>query len=387
MPTYFVTGATGFIGRHLVERLLARDGERAVTTPLAEANPRARAPRLGGEAGAARRQRADPRGHRRPGRAVPRPRRGAARRAARERRPLLPPRRDLRHDRGRDRERAAQRRRDAARDRPRQRPRGGDLPPRLVDRRGRQLRGPLHRGHVRRGPEAALAVPPDEVRVGEARPRPRERGLARVPPVDRRRRLAHGRDGQDRRPVLLLQGDPEGAPRAARVVPAHRARGRLDQHRPGRLRRRRDRPHRARAGPRRPGVPPRQPAPAARRRRAQHVRPRRPRPADGDPRRQADDRHAAEGRPVLRDEAAGAEGHPAHAARRPRDPRHGDRAHGARPALRRPRRPARAARLGDRGPGARDLLEPSCGTSGSATSTPTCSRTARSAPRSTGARC
>ncbi|MEZ0293677.1 MAG: SDR family oxidoreductase [Solirubrobacteraceae bacterium] len=27
MPTYFVTGATGFIGRHLVERLLARDGE------------------------------------------------------------------------------------------------------------------------------------------------------------------------------------------------------------------------------------------------------------------------------------------------------------------------------------------------------------------------
>ena len=277
--------------------------------------------------------------------------------------------------------------RDAARDRPRQRPRGGDLPPRLLDRRGRQLRGPLHRGHVRRGPEAALAVPPDEVRVREARPHPRGRGLARVPPVDRRRRLAHGRDGQDRRPVLLLQGDPEGAPRAARVVPAHRARGRLDQHRPGRLRRRRDRPHRARAGPRRPGVPPRQPAPAARRRRAQHVRPRRPRPADGDPRRQADDRHAAEGRPVLRDEAAGAEGHPAHAARRPRDPRHGDRAHGARPALRRPRRPARAARLGDRGPGARDLLGPSCGTSGSATSTPTCSRTARSAPRSTGARC
>src|SRR5438309_321704 len=25
--TYFVTGATGFIGRHLVERLLARDGD------------------------------------------------------------------------------------------------------------------------------------------------------------------------------------------------------------------------------------------------------------------------------------------------------------------------------------------------------------------------
>ena len=27
MPTYFVTGATGFIGRHLIERLLEREGE------------------------------------------------------------------------------------------------------------------------------------------------------------------------------------------------------------------------------------------------------------------------------------------------------------------------------------------------------------------------
>ena len=166
--------------------------------------------------------------------------------------------------------------------------------------------------------------------------------LARVPAGARRRRLAHRRDGQDRRAVLLLQGAPEGALRAAGVVPARRPRGRLDEHRAGRLRRRRDGSHRARARARRPGVPPRQPAPAARRRRAQHVRARRPRAADGHARRQAADGHAPEGRAVVRDEAARAQGGAAHAARRPRHPGRGARAHGARPALRRARHPARA---------------------------------------------
>ena len=45
---------------------------------------------------------------------------------------------------------------------------------------------------------------------------------------------------------------------------------------------------------------------------------RRPRAADGHARRQADDGHAPEGRAVLRDEAAGAQGHPALGAGRPR---------------------------------------------------------------------
>ena len=53
--------------------------------------------------------------------------------------------------------------------------------------------------------------------------------VARVPALDRRRQLQDRRDGQDRRPVLLLQGDPEGPPRAAGVVPARRHRGRQDR--------------------------------------------------------------------------------------------------------------------------------------------------------------
>ncbi len=237
MATYFVTGATGFIGRHLVERLLARDGEIHVLV-----RPGSR-----GEAGAARRARAHPRGLRRPRRAAARRRRRHPRRPARQGRPLLPCRRALRHDRGRDAERAAQHQRHRACDRARQRPRGRHLPARLLDRGRRHLRGPFHRGHVRRGPAAPVAVSPHEVRVREARAHAREGRLARVPPVARGRRFAHRRDGQDRRPVLLLQGDPEGAPRAAGVVPARRPGGRLDQHRAGRLGRVCDGPHRASA--------------------------------------------------------------------------------------------------------------------------------------------
>ena len=47
--------------------------------------------------------------------------------------------------------------------------------------------------------------------------------MAGVPAGDRRRRLEDRRDGQDRRAVLLLQGDPAAAPAAARVGAAGRA--------------------------------------------------------------------------------------------------------------------------------------------------------------------
>ena len=52
---------------------------------------------------------------------------------------------------------------------------------------------------------------------------------------------------------------------------------------------------------------------------------RRPRAAHGHAGRQEDDGHAPEGRAVLRDEAAGAQGHPALGPGRPRRPRRGAR--------------------------------------------------------------
>ena len=164
------------------------------------------------------------------------------------------------------------------------------------------------------------------------------------------------------------------------------ARGRLDEHRPGRLGRRRDGPHRAPRRPRQPGLPPRQPAPAARRRRAQHVRPRRPRAADGHAPRQAHDRHAPEGRPVLRDEAAGAQGHPPRAARRPRDP--GLRARATWRSCRASTRATRSARCATPASRCRRSTPTprSCGTTGSATSTRTSSRTAPSRAPSTARR-
>ena len=67
------------------------------------------------------------------------------------------------------------------------------------------------------------------------------------------------RDRQDRRALLRLQAAAAGAPGAAVLAADGRGRRGRDQHRPGRLRRRRDRPHRPQARPRRPGLPPHRP--------------------------------------------------------------------------------------------------------------------------------
>ncbi len=132
--------------------------------------------------------------------------------------------------------------------------------------------------------------------------------MARVPAVGRHRPLEDRRDGQDRRALLLLQGDPEGAPRAARVVPAGRARVRLHEHRAGRLRGRRDGPHRPPARARRAGLPPDGLQVAALGRGPQHLRQGRARAAHGHPHRQAPDRRAAQGRRLAAAAAAGAQG-------------------------------------------------------------------------------
>ena len=143
--------------------------------------------------------------------------------------------------------------------------------------------GHLHRGHVRRGAAAALAVPPHEVRRRADRARDLRGAVAGLPALDRARGLPHRRDGQDRRAVLLLPDDRLGRRAAGGAAGSARAAtaGRL-QRGAGRLRRRRDGrpdpPGRARPA----GLPPGASPAAAARRRLQRLRARRRRaPGDG----------------------------------------------------------------------------------------------------------
>ena len=169
------------------------------------------------------------------------------------------------------------------------------------------------------------------------------------------------RDGQDRRPLLLLQGDPEAAVRAAAVVPDRLAGVRAHQPRAGRLRRRGGRPHLPPGRARRSGLPRRRPQAAEVRRRAERLRERRARAARRHAGRQEGHRHAAEGRPLVRPEDPRAAGDQAQLPGRLRHPRGGAPERRARDEVRRPRRPARARRLGDRAARARDLRRQAVG--------------------------
>ena len=214
MPTYFVTGATGFIGRHLLERLLEREGDIHVLVREGSAEKLdAIAARLGG----------DGRIHAVAG-DLSEPLLGvdaATRDALRgnvDHFFHLAAIYDMTADE--DAERAAQRRRHAERVELANDLQRGHLPSRVLDRRRRRLRGPLHRGHVRRGPEAALAVPPDQVRVREDRARASP-GAWRVyrPAIvvgDSRTGEMDKIDG----PYYFFKAIQKAAPRAAGVVPA-----------------------------------------------------------------------------------------------------------------------------------------------------------------------
>ena len=221
--SYFVTGATGFIGRNLVELLLEREGTIYVLVRegskgrLAELRNRwgvdeDRVVGIVGDLSAA---------------APRRLRRG--RRAARGRgRPPLPPRRDLRHDRRRGEPAGRQRRGHPPHGPARRGGRGRARPHGQLDRRRRPLQGHLARGHVRRGPGPRQPpLLPDQARVrGASSATECTRPWRVYRPGHRRRQLRDRRDGQDRRPVLLLQADPADPQRRARSgcrCPASRA--------------------------------------------------------------------------------------------------------------------------------------------------------------------
>ena len=195
------------------------------------------------------------------------------------------------------------------------------------------------------------------------------------------------RDGQDRRPLLLLQGDPEGPPRAAGVVPARRARGRQDEHRA-----------RSTTSPRRWTTSPTSPASTARPSTSSTRRCRRPATSMNTFARAG---HAPQ--MAMRIDKRMTDMLPkgvlSYAMKLPalKDIRRSLLADlgipdsvieyiGADRDVRRPRHAARARGLGHRAPAAASPTPTSCGTTGSATSTPTCSRTARSRAPSTARR-
>ena len=131
-------------------------------------------------------------------------------RGAAGRRALLPPRRDLRHDRRRGAQHArstSSGTQNASTSPTSSAPGTSTTPPRSPWPACTRATSPRT---LRRGPEARPSLPPHQVRGREARPPARHGAVARLPALDRRRQLQDRRDGQDRRALLLLQGDPEG---------------------------------------------------------------------------------------------------------------------------------------------------------------------------------
>ena len=190
---YVVTGGTGFIGRRVVSKLLARPD--AEVWVLVRRESLGRFERLAqtvaslGRAGEA--------ACRRPHRTRPRAHRGCSRRTGhrRSRRAL---RRDLRHHRRRGGTARRQCGGHARGDRPGAAA-GRDVASRVVDRGRGHVPGRVHRGRLRRRPGPADAVSPDEVRGRAAGALGAGTAIPGLPARGRRRRLAHRRNGQGRR--------------------------------------------------------------------------------------------------------------------------------------------------------------------------------------------
>ena len=228
--------------------------------------------------------------------------------------------------------------------------------PRQLDRCRGPVRGRLSRGHVRRGRRPRPSVLHDQAREREDRAQGIEAAVDGVSAGARRRRFADRRDGQDRRPVLLLQADPAHAPAAAAVDAGDRPRRRPHQHRAGRFRRRRARPHQPPEDRSRQALlPPRRPDRLPRRRRARHHRQGSACAEDEPVRQRRAARLHPEGRQEGPDGAGAGAPHQGGGAEGPRPARGHAHLHQLSDPLRLPRGARRAEGLGHRVPAPRRL--------------------------------
>ena len=156
-----------------------------------------------------------------------------------------------------------------------------------------------------------------------------------------------------------------------------RHRGRAHQHRAGGLRRERARLPRAQEGPRRQVLPPDRSASVPDRRGAEHLRQGRARAADDDAHQRQDVRLHPGADPLRHRLARAGEARDPGGAERPRHPARRVPVRQLADALRQPRGRESAEGLGHRGAARSTRTRGGCGTTGSATSTPTSSSTAR----------